>query len=234
MSLDAALHRLLFDRTFRESFLRGDFATLGLSTNELDHLSSIDEEQLRRASRLACDGILHRSHRGTGSIVDTFPETIAAWQREHPGAGLDVLADEFAASPHCGRYRALPTCEGAISLEEAFWRFAEDHSIGDPITRTVECATTLLKALAITHASSFALPSFVVTAPRGYFAILGQNPPMLLAATEGRFIRGPVTDFLAALLTSQDEPSQIAERFEVGRSDLERSRQELQRLGLLA
>jgi hypothetical protein len=234
MSLELALHRLLFERTFREAFLRGDVQGLGLSAEELDHLATIDAKQLQRASRLACDGILHRSHRGTGSIVDAFPETIAAWQREHASERLDVLADAFAASPHFERCRVLPTCEGGTSLEEAFLRFAEDRSIGDAATRRAECATALIKTLAMTPAPSFALPSFLVVAPRGHFAILGRDEPILVAAAEGRFIRGPITPFLAALLVSGDSPSEVAERFGVGPSDLEQSCQELRRLGLLA
>jgi hypothetical protein len=234
MSLDVALCRLLFERPFRESFLCGDFGALGLSPGELDQLSTIDPVQLRQASRRACDGLLNRSHRGTGSIVVSFPETIAAWQREHTGAGLDVLADAFAASPRVASYRALPTCEGAISLEEAFLHFAEDHSIGDQVTRTTECATALLKALAITPTPSFALPSFVEKAPRGYFVILGNDEPLLLATTEGRFLRGSITRFLAELLTSNAAPAEVAERFGVSARDLDRSCQELRRLGLLA
>jgi hypothetical protein len=233
MSVEVALCWLLLERPFRESFLRGDLGALGLSASELDQLSTIDAEQLCQASRLACDGLLNRSHRGTGSIVSSFPETIDAWKRDNAGAGLDVLADAFAASPHVARYRALPTCEEGISLEEAFWRFADDQSIGDPAIRLEECATTLLKALAITREPSFALPPFVAKAPRGFFVILGHDEPLLLAATEGRFIRGSITRFLAELLVSNAPPAEVGARFGVSTQELGRSCEELRRLGLL-
>src|SRR5262249_31664825 len=122
MSIDRALHRLLFERSFREAFLRDDVAALGLAAAEIELLSTVDKEQLRSAARLACDGILQRSHRGTGSLLDAFPRTIAAWQLAHPGESIGALADALAESPHFASYRALPTCAGGMSLEEIFFR----------------------------------------------------------------------------------------------------------------
>jgi len=234
VSIDVTLYRLLFERPHREAFLREDYDALGLSASELAVLSTIDREQLGRAARLACDGILHRSHRGTGSLLDVFPKTIAAWRQAHREAGLDALADALAGSSHFAAWRALPTGDGGISLEEVFFRFAEDASIGDAETRKAECATAILKALVVTRSPSFALPEFVLQAPRGHFAIIGgEGAPVLVAAIADRFITGPITPFLAALLVSGDTPERVGARFGVGATDLAQSCDELRRLGLL-
>jgi hypothetical protein len=235
VSVDGTLHRLLFERSYREAFLCGDVAALGLSPAELAVLSTIDKEQLGRAARLACDGILHRSHPGTGSLLDAFPETVAAWRRAHPEEGLEGLADALVASPHFARCRVLPSCDGGISLEEVFWRVAEDASIGDAAKRKAECATALLKALVVTRSPSFALPDFMLRAPRGWFAVVvGESAPLLVGAADDRFIFGPITPFLAALLVSGEPPERVAARFGIGASDLSKSCDELRRLGLLA
>jgi hypothetical protein len=233
VSLEIALERLLFDGAFREGFLRGETAGSSLSEDEIAALRTIDREQLVSASRLVCEGILRRSHRGTGSLLDAFPRTIEAWRRAHPDLDLDALADELTSSPQFGSYRALPTCEDRMSLEEIFFRFAEEREIGEPATRLSECASAILCALAITPSPSFAVPAFLRRGPAGYFTILGREEPTLLAAIGNRFVRGQITPFLAALLTRDEPPEQVATQFGVASSDLAPLLEKLSELGLL-
>jgi hypothetical protein len=201
LNLELALEQLLFDRPLREAFWRGESVFPDLPAEELDALACLDREQLGRAARLACDGILRRAHRASGSLLDAFPRTISAWQSANPGATLEDLADDFAASPHFASYRALPTCEGAVCLEEGFLRFAEDAPIGDPITRKSECASAILKAIAVTASPSFALPSFVRQTKGGYFTIVsGGSEPLLFAVVGDKFVSGPIPPLLEALL----------------------------------
>lgn len=236
MSLDRTLYSLLFHRSRREAFLRGDLA---LPADEAEALSGVDVDQLEQASRLACEGILTRSHRGTGSLLDAFARTIAAWRSpehdvtiERPQATpLFELAAAFAESRHFDGYSALPTCAGSASLEEAFFRFAEETAIGDAPTRLAEYAAAILRALVVTPDPSFRIPDFVRRAPGGYFAVLDAGPT-LVAALDGRFVTGPITPFLAALLDARDAPDRVAARFGVDARGLEAASRELRRLRL--
>ncbi len=234
MSLDGVLYRLLFQRSYRDAFLRGDIEALGLSPSDVSAFSTVDRGELARAARLACDGILRRSHRGTGSLLDAFAQTIGAWRHAHPNHSLEDLADELTQSLHFERYRVQPCGSGGLSLQEVFFRFAEDAEIGDAPTRKAECARALLKTLVVTPAPTLALPPFIFRAPKGHFAILEEGEPTLMAAVEGRFVTGPITRFLAELLISGESPSHVAERFGVDAAVLDASCDELRRLGLFA
>jgi hypothetical protein len=229
MSLDETLYKLLFRRSSREAFLRGE---LVLARDEAEALSAIDGGQLERASRLSCEGILTRSHRGTGSLRDAFARTISAWSSVHPGAPLFELAAAFTESRPFDAYRALPTCAGGASLEEAFFQFAEESAIGDAPTRLAEYAGAILRALVVTPKPSFRIPDFVRHAPGGYFAVL-EAGPALVASLDGRFVTGPITPFLAALLDARETPDRVAARFGVDARGLEEACAELRRLRLV-
>jgi len=238
VSLDSTLHALLFHRSRREAFLRGE---LDLPADEAQALSVVDVDQLEQASRLACEGILTRSHRGSGSLLDAFARTIAAWRslehdaiiaRAQHATPLFELAAAFTESRHFGGYSALPTCAGGASLEEAFFRFADETAIGDAPTRLAEYAAAILRALVVTPKPSFRIPDFVHRAPGGYFAVLDAGPT-LVAALDGRFVTGPITPFLAALLDAREAPDRVAARFGVDARGLETASGELRRLRLV-
>jgi hypothetical protein len=119
-----------------------------------------------------------------------------------------------------------------VSLEEAFFRFADERAIGDAPTRQAEYAGAILRALVVTPRPSFRIPDFVRRAPAGYFAVL-ETGPTLVAALGGRFVTGPITPFLAALLDAREPPEPIAARFGVDALGLGEACAELRRLGLL-
>ena len=229
MSLDRALESLLFCRAAREAFGRGDPSLLEATPDEIEALQTVDRDQLERASRLACTGILQRSHRGTGSLVDSFPRTIAAWRPGDPSL-LDELADRFAESVYFAHVRMLPTGAGSVSLEEAFFDFAEASDIGDAVTRRAELVGALARTLVVTPDPSFRVPRIMRRAPRGYFAVL--DGLELVAALDGRLLRGKITPLLAALLEEDAPLDEFAERFDVGTDVVHASASELRRLGL--
>jgi hypothetical protein len=226
VSLDEALYAVLFRRSAREAYLRGELAA---TADEREALSAIDVDQLDRAARMACEGILTRSHRGSGSLLDAFARTIAA---RGDGRPLFEVAAAFTESRWFDEYRALPTCGGGVSLEEAFFRFADEEAIGDGPTRRAEYAAAILRALVVTPRPSFRIPDFVRRAPAGYFAVL-ETGPTLVAALGGRFVTGPITPFLAALLDAREPAEHTAARFGVNAPGLERACAEVRQLGLL-
>jgi hypothetical protein len=229
VSLDRTLHALLFHRSRREAFLRGE---LDLPADEAQALSAVDLSQLEQASQLACEGVLTRSHRGSGSLLDAFALTIAAWRSAQHAAPLFELAAAFTESRHFDGYSALPTCAGGPSLEEAFFRFADEMAIGDAPTRLAEYAAAILRALVVTPKPSFRIPDFVRRAPGGYFAVLDAGPT-LIAALDGRLVTGPITPLLAALLDAREAPDRVAARFGVDARSLEAASVELRRLRLV-
>jgi hypothetical protein len=231
LTLDEALFALLHRRAYRAAFIRGDTGALHLGAADLEDLSTIDATQIERSARRLAQSLFRRSHRGTGTLLDAFPATIDAWQRDHLGALLDELAFEVFESPHFERYRALPFGPEGLSLEEVFFLFAEDARLGDADTRKEEFVHAIVKALAVTPAPSFRVPDSLRRAPQGFFAVLPRGP-RLVAAVSGRLITGEITPFLAALLTSSEPRGIIADRFGVGDADLSASLAELGRLGL--
>jgi hypothetical protein len=145
---------------------------------------------------------------------------------------LDELAGRFAESPRFEAYRALPTCAETLSLEEAFYRFAEDEAIGEASVRLTECASAIVRALAVTPSPSFRLPDFVRRAPQGCYAIV--PGPMLIAALGGQLVSGALTPFLAALLAGDEPAELLGRRFGVDAPALGAVCEELRRLGLFA
>jgi hypothetical protein len=236
--MNHVLEALLYRKADREAFLAGDLARFALSAEERDALSTIDKEQLETAAAMARDHVFERSHRGVGTLVQMFRETIEAWLAASPGRLLPALADDFVASPHFHAYRTHAFAGQGIGLEEAFYRFAEDESIGSAAVRLRECAVAILRGLLITPRPVFSLPAFVRSAPRGFYVVAPADAPsdapasepMLYAALDGKYIEGPITPYIARLLTHAPggesvEPLPEPERRAVAN--------ELVRLGLL-
>jgi hypothetical protein len=235
MSLERALYSLLYHRASRDAFVERDADRLGVSNREMRLLTTIDREQLERAARLVTEGILTRAYQGEGTLLEAFPRTIEAWRRANPRRTLEDLAADFAESQHFDAYRGVPTSKNGASLEEAFFRFCDENSIGDPQARKAECARAVIKTLVATPLPPFRLPEFVLPAPRGHFAIVEEDEgTTLFAAIERRLITGRITPFLATLLASREPPTLVAIRFDISSAELAASCTVLRRMGLLA
>ena len=227
--LSDALEALLYRRSAREKFLAGDLAHFALSPEDADALTTIDPIQLRSAAKIVRDHVFQRRHRGVGSLVQAFSKTFEAWQAQHPGRELDDLACEFVESSHFAAYRTTAFAGPGTSLEEAFYRFASDASLAPAPLLLRECAMAILRGLASTPAPVFLLPAFVRRAPEGFF-VIEPDGPTLFALLRGRFVEGPITPYIAALLTSTSLTPELmpspAEQLAV--------QAELETLGLLA
>jgi uncharacterized protein (UPF0276 family) len=214
--LEAALAALLYDA----------HARAGLGETTIDHhFRRLDRAQLDEAARGVLRLVRERVHRGVGAIAEWYPRTLAAWRAAHPhDADLEELATRFCASPHCASWRELDALAPGISIEEALYRFFDEHDVGDAATREDEFLGTVVRALAVTPDARFVWPSALRRAPGGCFAVT--RALVLHAAVEGRYLRGPLTPLVAAILegaaTSTPPP------------DVARVREELRRMRLVA
>jgi hypothetical protein len=181
--LEETLAELVYDRAARAS----DARLAALDGGELDECAAA----VRRM-------IAGRAHRGSGSLRAWYPRTIAAWLAAHPDDGaLDALLTRFCASPAS---RAWREPDGA-ALEEALYRFFDAAGVGDADVREDEFLGAIVRALAVTPRAAFVWPAEVRSAPGGCFAVTRAG--VLHAALDGRYVRGPVTPLIAALLRGE-------------------------------
>lgn len=222
---------------------------------DLDRAPIEDHDELAQAlERLifagqACDGVdpsevvgirellitelSQRSHRGCGRLVDRFPHTIAAWRARHADDGdLRGLFAAFLGSPEHAEYRELPFVGRGSSLEDAFGRFTATLDLGEPEVREAEQLAALIQALVVDRDPAFELPAWVHRAPHGYYAVGAAEPAILHAALAGRYVTGPLTPLLAALLRHPEHPERAAAQHEVGAATLTAVLEQLTSMGL--
>jgi hypothetical protein len=228
-SLSDALEALLYQPGERDAFFAGDRSRFVLSPEDEDALQTIDRDQLLSAAKLARMHILERRHRGVGSLLEMFQKTLSSWKAEDPTREVDDLARAFVASAPFDAYRTNAFGGRGLCLEEAFFRFAEEHAIGSEPVRHREYALAVLRGLATVVDPSFVVPEIVRRAPRGYYVVLPHGPT-LMALLDGKFIEGPITPFIAEVLTEPHDPGRPRDR------NPERAAvdEELTRLGLIA
>ncbi len=232
MTLDETLYALLFRRSFRERFVKGEHAIAGLDAVDEEALAELDLEELECSAMLACRAVLQRSQRGVGSLLDAFPRTVEAWYAAHPGSELDDLAAAFAESSPFEEWRpAGGGAEAAPPLEEVFTRFCEQTIGSDGVaTARSECAFAVLRSLVVNPHPAFAIPSEIRRAPKGFYTVLDrEGAPFLVAALERGFVAGAITPVLCALLRGEDPRPANAKS-----GAIEAARAELRALGLLA
>ncbi|CAN5924312.1 hypothetical protein BH11MYX4_BH11MYX4_04510 [soil metagenome] len=213
MTLDEVLEALLFRRSFRRRFTSGERTSLGIAPEDVADLASLDLAELERAARLACRGVLDRSHRGVGSLLDSFPRTFEAWRAARAGACLDDLAAELAESDAFRAFRAAsPGPIPGPAIEDVFRTFCE-QTLG-PATGSIarsECAAAMVRAIVVNPRPSFAVPPFLRVAPRGLYSVVERDgTDVLVAALDGRFVTGKLTPLLGAILRAEDPEATAA------------------------
>jgi hypothetical protein len=158
-------------------------------------LPPLDEDEVAEAATTIRDMVLRRTHRGTGRVTDWFPQTIAAWRAHHEDPHLEQLVAAFCRSPACADWREQTR---GISVEEAWFRFFDAEDIGDAAVREDEFLGAVMRGLAVTPTARFVWPLAVRRAPGGCYALTKNL--VLHAALDGRYLRGPVTPPIAAVL----------------------------------
>ena len=189
--LEASLAALLFEEGARARHREGEVDDPLLATldvNELDEAAASVRRMIRE-----------RTHRGSGGLFAWYPRTITAWQQAHAAdAGCEELLTRFCASTACAAWRDLPAGEIGISLEEALHRFFAQESIGEPAVRDEELMAAVTRGLAVTPAARFVWPAVIHAAPGGCFAVTREGT--LHAALDGRYVTGPITPLVRAIL----------------------------------
>lgn len=235
ISIDVALDRLLHKPRVLAEFLARGPAALDLAPVDAEALVALDRDALVDVARQIRADLLRWRQRGSGGLLDLFPRTIAAHRAARPDDdGLAALVEAFLDSPASDTHRELPFAGAGCSLEEAFYRFAEQAGLGDAATREEEFLAAIVRALAVSPRPDFLLPAEVRPASAGHFAITARSGPTLFAALAGRFVRGPITPFLAALLTSDEPAERVAGQHGVDTAVLAASVAHLAGLGLMA
>lgn len=192
--LDEALYRLLFDRGYRDSFLRGDYAALGLSDEDLHQLDAVDREELvKTADRLVAD-VLRGEIEGSGGLRAAYPGVFDALAEAKLSA--DETIRSFLASAEFERYRELPFAGRGTCIEEAFFRFLR-HDAGfagaapeNLLLLTHEFLTAMMSLLAVTPEPSFEVATTETIHCNGCAWYATQRyPPAIAASLTGRTSR---------------------------------------------
>jgi hypothetical protein len=231
-TLDVALNQLIHRRSCRTAFIEGK-DVFGLEESDAAALRAMDSRTLDELGRSVAIELLSRRHAGSGSLLDLYPRTIEAFRRRHErdDAVLE-LAFAFMESAAFDAHREFPHAGAGTTLEEAFYRFAEAESLGDPIVREAEFLAALAKLLCANPRIDALLPAEFRPCAGGYYAV-ARSAPVLYGALLGRFVTGPLTPFLADLLVPKADFERIAERHRVPKAVLMESPRQLSVLGIL-
>jgi hypothetical protein len=235
IGLDDALDRLIHRRSWREAFLAGRTEALGLVDEDLEALASLSPEELEREAASVREDLLRRRHRGSGTLRDLYPRTLAAWTVAHPDdADFVELLSRFMESGAFEGYREIPFAGRGLCLEEAFYRFCEAEEIGEAADREAEFLGAMIKAVLTSPDPDFTLPAELHATAQGFFAVAERGAePRLFAAVARRMITGALTPFLADLLLRDENPTCVAERHGVSGAVAEAALAKLAALGLL-
>ena len=219
--IDAALADLLYQPDARRALRNGDHQRFGAAA---PLLADLEHDELDAVATAIGELVMRRCHRGTGGLASWYPRTIAAWHNQHPN---EDLASALMASPAIAAWRESADDRVGISLEQAFFDFAEAGHVGSPTTREREFTVAVVRSLVVCPQPAWQIPARLRRCPGGWFAVCRDDAnAMLVAALRDRFVSGPITPMLAALLlgdTPIGEPATV-----------DAARRELVTMGLLA
>jgi hypothetical protein len=235
-TLDDALYALLFDHRYRERFLVGDRAALGLSHDDVHELDAIDRHELgKTAERIAAD-LLKGNFEGNGGLRAGYPGVFEALAE--CGRPIRDLLFEFLASAEYERYRELPFAGRGTCIEEAFFRFLREDEVfvaaasTNSLLLVHEFLTVMMSLLAVTPEPNFDVASRELiqhngcawwatqTYPAPIVASLTGMPPasagdsatMLYAASANRtFVRGVIDEAALDVLRRGTGAGKIAD-----------------------
>lgn len=232
-TVESLLERLLASRSLRRAWSSGRTDLLSPDVDHLRVLATLDPDALEDAATLYCRDVMRRGHRGSGSLIDRYPATIAAWRARHPEVShdddlLDELAAQLCDSSEFEDYRS----RAGACLEEVFYRFACRCDIGDPAVREREYLAAIAIAVAVNPEPVFRLPREWRATDSGGFAIASHGPRHLFAVAGQRVIDGAITDLVADLLLTRESPDSLATRHRVPRAHVAEVAASLADMGL--
>jgi hypothetical protein len=223
--LASALFRLLYHRTVRQCFMRGETQSLMLCKQDLSELETIDLVELEATAKTIARNMLSGNSGGGGGLRQSFPITLSLL--ENAGiTSMDVMY-RFLEAPQFRFYRELPHAGIGLSAEEAFYNFLmsdeELLSLSSLLGFAAkhEILTTLLSMLVVTNRPNFrvetslicdngvcrfACPLYSVASMKEIGLKIGETGSQatavhyLYAATARHFISGPVTPLITTLL----------------------------------
>jgi hypothetical protein len=178
MDTEAALDMLLRDRALRRAFRDGCELPLDLDDAARDALALITPAEIDDIAALMRREVFGRGFVGVGTLLDAFPQTLAAYRAAHPAdTELDELAGALIESTFYATYGDIGT---RVSLEEVFYRFALSVELADPNTLEDEFLATTMRALAAVPSPRYVVPAEVRR--RGdAFIVLGRRRGYVLA-----------------------------------------------------
>lgn len=233
-SLESALYRLLHKRAYRRAFLDGRFDVLELPESALAALQSVDPQALEALSERIAASVLEREYSGSGSLLETYPRTIAAFRAARSKhSDLLELGYAFLESAAFDGYRELPYRGTGTALEEAFFRYCELAEIGIAAVREHEFLAAMMRLLAVSPRAAIELPDCIQRVEHGFYAVSTRAVPTLYAAVRGHVVSGALTPFLRDLLAPGARPEALAARHGAAPPVLEASLSRLVALGLL-
>ena len=199
-STESVLGALLFDSAARAAW-RLERRSAGMAAPPASVFDTVDPAALEETAAAVRAMVRDRQHRGTGCLANAFPRTVAAWRAAHTDdTSLDRLFERFLSSPAATRWREWPGRDGGAALEECFADFAGALRLVDPSVCQAELLSSILRSLTVSPDPAFLPPRGVQRAPGGWFAVQAADPPVLHAALAGRYLCGPITPLVAALL----------------------------------
>ncbi|MFC4075895.1 hypothetical protein [Salinithrix halophila] len=261
LSLNQALYRLLYHRTYRQAFLDARHEELQLSIEDLKHLRTVDKEELIATSKTIARNLLAGNLEHSGGLRVSYPGVFQELQRLK--VDLTELMYSFMESPPFNHYAEVPFAGRGICIEEAFYsyligeRFFIEASPNNALLLTHEFLTALLSILVINKDPAFRIDTdkiqhngcvfyAVQTYPKEIAKALAKRPLeefegaevcWLYAAASNRLLTGPVTPVIVEMLQSGSESEAKREwndhpRFHA--DELQSSLRRLREAGLIA
>jgi len=190
VTAERVLALLIHSRSARERWRAG---TLDVAPEVAALLWTLDPTAIEATAAAVRRHVLERTHTGVGTLVDAFPQTIAAWRSRHPeDRDLDELSAAFLDSAAAACWCETPGHTGGSSLEEAFYEFATAEQLGEPSVRKREWYTALIKMLAIDRAPTWTVPAYVHRRAGTTWLLDDGDPPTIFATVGDRILIGPV------------------------------------------
>lgn len=124
-SLDELLYNLLYDYQYRNNFLNDELNELNLSADHLNHIKTIDKEELAATATTIVRNLMSGNIEHNGGLRTSFPGVFQAL--EFRKTDITLLMHKFLASKHFEGYMELPYAGEGTCIEEAFYNYLSEN-----------------------------------------------------------------------------------------------------------